>query len=127
MSSLGNAEILGKNLRRYIEQSGKMDKEIAEAVGVSAATITEWTKGRKYPRINKIEALARYFHIQKSDLIEEYHEEEPGTHPVTKEARILAGGIDKLPKEQREQAIAVVRAMFAQYADFFADTTSDDK
>lgn len=39
--------------------------------------------------------------------------------PVTQEARILVAGIDKLPKEQREQALAVVKAMFSQYSGIF--------
>ena len=70
-----NAVILGKNLRNYIEQSGMLDKEVASAVGVSPATLSEWTKGKKYPRIDKIELLANLFHVQKSDLIEEKKEE----------------------------------------------------
>lgn len=38
----------------------------------------------------------------------------------TPEARILAQGIDKLPKEQREQAVNVFRAMFSpQYSNLF--------
>lgn len=45
--------------------------------------------------------------------------------PVTAEARILAKGIDKLPKEQREQALSVIRAMFAKYADYFEKETND--
>lgn len=39
--------------------------------------------------------------------------------PVTSEARILARGIDKLPEDERKKALAVVQAMFAQYADYF--------
>lgn len=51
-----------------------------------------------------------------------YIDTDPDTssdQPVTPEARILAKGIDKLPKEQREQALSVIRAMFAKYADYF--------
>ena len=44
----------------------------------------------------------------------------------TPEARILARGIDKLPREQREQALAVVRAMFVKYADYFEKENHDD-
>ena len=46
----------------------------------------------------------------------------------TDEARILAAGVDKLPKAQREQALAVVRAMFTQYSDYFTggEKTDDD-
>lgn len=39
--------------------------------------------------------------------------------PHTSEARILAKGIDRLPPHEREQALAVVRAMFDQYAGYF--------
>lgn len=44
-------------------------------------------------------------------------ESAPAIH--TEEARILAKGIDKLPKELREQALSVIRAMFVKYADYF--------
>ena len=46
--------------------------------------------------------------------------------PQTVEARTLARGIDKLPQEQRQQALNVVKAMFAKYADYF-DKESDDE
>ena len=35
------------------------------------STVRDWTNGRAYPRIDKIEMLANYFGIQKSDLIED--------------------------------------------------------
>lgn len=47
----------------------------------------------------------------------------PAIH--TEEARILAKGIDKLPKEQREQALSVIRAMFVKYADYFEKENHD--
>ena len=40
---------------------------------------------------------------------------------VTPEARIVSGGMDRLPKEQREQILAVVRAMFANNPDLFKE------
>lgn len=71
MTNLGNKETLAKNLSYYIDKSGKTKKEIAEIVKVAPSTLNEWTKGKKYPRIDKIELLANYFKILKSDLIEE--------------------------------------------------------
>ena len=71
MTSLGNKQIFAKNLVYYIERSGKSQKDIAEVVGVAASTFNDWCKAKKYPRIDKIEILANYFGIQKSDLIEE--------------------------------------------------------
>jgi transcriptional regulator with XRE-family HTH domain len=68
-------EVFAKNLRYYMENRGKSQKELAEIVGVSAPTMNEWLKAKKYPRIDKIEILANYFGILKSDLIEEKTEE----------------------------------------------------
>ena len=64
-------EVFAKNLSYYMELSNKNQKEMAAIVGVSAPTFNEWLKAKKFPRIDKIEKLAQYFGILKSDLIEE--------------------------------------------------------
>ena len=76
MSGLGNKEIFAKNLRYYIDRSGKTQKDFADIVGVAYSTFNDWVNAKKYPRIDKIEILANYFGIQKSDLIEEKMTEE---------------------------------------------------
>lgn len=45
-------------------------KTLCEAMGYKYSTVSEWLQGNKYPRIDRIEALARYFSIPKSVLIE---------------------------------------------------------
>ena len=71
MSSIGNKEVFARNLAMYLQRSGKSQREMAEIVGVSSSTFNEWLKAKKYPRIDKIEFLANYFGVLKSDLIEE--------------------------------------------------------
>lgn len=71
MTNLGNKEVMAKNLQYYVERSGKSQKELSEIVGVATSTFNDWMKAKKYPRIDKIELLARHFGILKSDLIEE--------------------------------------------------------
>lgn len=73
-SSIGNKEILAKNLTHYIEKTGRTQREICEFVGVATSTLNDWVKGKKYPRIDKIEMLADFFGIMKSDLIEDHEE-----------------------------------------------------
>lgn len=68
-------EVFAKNLRKYMESRGVSQKELAEIIGVSAPTMNDWLQAKKYPRIDKIEKLANYFRILKSDLIEEKSEE----------------------------------------------------
>lgn len=69
--AIWSKEVFAKNLRFYMESRGKTQKELANIVGVSAPTMNEWLKAKKYPRIDKIDILADYFGILKSDLIEE--------------------------------------------------------
>ena len=71
MSVIGNKAILAKNLNKYIALSGKDRRELAEIWGFPYSTVSEWVNGRKYPRIDRIEIMADYFGILKSDLIEE--------------------------------------------------------
>ena len=75
VSNIGNKETMSKNLKYYIEKSGKDRRELAETWGFPYSTITEWINGKKYPRIDRIEVMADYFGILKSDLIEEKTEE----------------------------------------------------
>ena len=75
MTSLGNKAIMSKNLKHYIERSGKDRRELAETWGFPYSTVTDWINGKKYPRIDRIEIMADYFGILKSDLIEEKTEE----------------------------------------------------
>lgn len=75
MSNIGNKETMSKNLKYYIEQSGKDRKTLAEIWGFPYSTVTDWINGKKYPRIDRIEVMADYFRILKSDLIEEKTED----------------------------------------------------
>lgn len=68
--------IFARNLTRYIAQSGKTQKELADMLGVAQSTFNNWCTGVRYPRMDKVEQLADYFNIKKSDLIEEKLTEE---------------------------------------------------
>ena len=71
MTKEWSKRVLARNLKKYMQESGKSQKEMAEVVGVSAPTFNEWINAKKYPRIDKIQIMADYFGIKKSDLIEE--------------------------------------------------------
>ena len=64
-------KIFSKNLSFYLEKSGKSQKEVAKAIGVIPQTFNTWCTGQSIPRMGSVQALADYFGIGKSDLIEE--------------------------------------------------------
>lgn len=64
-------KIFARNLNKYLEQYDKTQKEVADAIGVIPSTFNTWCLGIALPRMGKVQALADYFHINKSDLIED--------------------------------------------------------
>lgn len=81
ISNLGNKEIMAKNIVRYMELNGVDRNKLSADLGISYTTITDWVKGKTYPRIDKIEMMANYFGINKSDLVEEKKYTDENSHP----------------------------------------------
>lgn len=71
MSGLGNKEIFSKNLRALMERFGKDRNQMCADLNFKYTTFADWYNGNKYPRIDKIEQIANYFGVLKSDLIED--------------------------------------------------------
>ena len=72
---MDNKNIFAANLNYYMKLHGKSRRDVCEDLGFSYYTFTDWVKGKKYPRMDKVEMLANYFGILKSDLIEERTDE----------------------------------------------------
>lgn len=110
MSSIGNKEIFARNLSYFVKRSGRDQKEIAEIVGVAPSTFNEWVKAKKYPRIDKVEILANYFGIQKSDLIEQKEEKAPIELRLNEGEKLLIELFRQVPAEQQELVLGMIRA-----------------
>ena len=65
-------KIISENLNRLMERRGTTQLELAEYMGVSQTTISNWCKGVKMPRMDKIDKLCRFFHINRSDLMNDH-------------------------------------------------------
>jgi transcriptional regulator with XRE-family HTH domain len=103
MSDLGNREIFAQNLNWYLAEAGKERSEVCEALKINYSTMTEWLNARKYPRIDKIELLANYFGIRKSDLIERRNMVERGDMPDLRAAFL------SLSPDKQAQALDYLR------------------
>ena len=113
MSAIGNKEVFARNLAMYLQRSGKSQREMAEIVGVSSSTFNEWLKAKKYPRIDKIEFMANYFGILKSDLIEEEEDKKisPDELGLTEGEKALIKLLRRVPVA--EQPIVIEKILSA--------------
>lgn len=115
--------MVGDRIKEARLALGYSAEQVAAFLNVSPATVYRYENGDISKLPSKfIKPLADYLCISPSYLMEwedEPSEEKSSNPPKTIEARIISGGIDKLPKEQRELAVRVMQTVFAQYADYF--------
>ena len=108
MSNIGNKETFAKNLTYYLSICGKEQKEVAGDIGVATSTFNEWVKGKKYPRIDKIEMLANYFRIKKSDLIED-KKTTPEEQGLSEGEKMLLDLFRQIPEDQQQLVLGMIR------------------
>ena len=123
--------MIGERMKQARLALGYSAEQVAAFLNVSPATIYRYENGDISKLPSKfIKPLAEYLCVSPSYLMGWSDDNTPAdpsaVHLNTPEARILAPGIDKLPKEQREQALAVIRAMFVKYADYFEKENDND-
>lgn len=111
MSDLGNKKVFAENLSRYMTEAQKDRMDICEALGLKYSTLTEWLNGKKYPRIDKIEMLANYFGIQKSDLIEDHKKSDTQDDP---DIRLIARARKQMSPEDQAKMMSVLKLMFSE-------------
>ena len=103
---MDNKNIFANNLKRQMELKGVSRNDICNALGISYFTVTDWVNGKKYPRMDKVEMLANFFGILKSDLIEDKTGEEkeiPGESiKLTEDEEMLLNLFRQIPEDQQK-------------------------
>lgn len=92
-----NKAIMAKNIQYYMDLHGKTRNELCKALDIKYTTLTDWVKGNSYPRIDKIELMAHYFGIEKSDLVEDHSRLPRNAIPYTPRATVsvpLVGAVN---------------------------------
>lgn len=68
---MNNKEILSKNLRKELDKKDLTPTEFSRIMNYPETTVFNWIHGKSYPRIDKIQEMADFFDIYKSDLTED--------------------------------------------------------
>lgn len=63
-------KIFAQNLTYFMRDKHVNTVDVAKHLGVSKSIVSDWCNAKKMPRMDKIERLASYFGISKSELIE---------------------------------------------------------
>lgn len=108
---MDNKDVFASNLKRLMELNGKTRNDISNALGISYFTITDWVKGKKYPRMDKVEMLANYFGVQKTELIEDQkNKPSPEEIQLNEGEQLLIDLFRKIPEDQQGLVLNLIRA-----------------
>ena len=116
-----NKKIFVKNLNYYMTINNKKQADLVTELGLKTSTVSDWVNGKKYPRVDKMQLLADYFGILKSDLTEE-HETSKLTDDIElqeyleelknrSEMRMLFSLAKGATKEDVEKAVKIIEAL----------------
>lgn len=116
-----NKKIFAKNLNYYMTTNNKTQSDLVTDLNLTASTVSDWANGKKYPRVDRMQLLADYFGILKSDLTEE-HETSKMTDDIElqeyleelknrSELRMLFSLTKGATKEDVEKAVRIIEAL----------------
>ncbi len=63
--------LFAKNLNHYLQLNDRTQLDLANHLGVSTSAVSAWCRGAKIPRMDKVDAMCKYFGIRRSDLMED--------------------------------------------------------
>ena len=66
-----NKKVMARNILHYMEVNNVTATDVCKACGFKQNTFSDWVNAKTYPRIDKIELMANYFHINKAYLVED--------------------------------------------------------
>lgn len=116
-SSLGNKEVMAKNIRRHLNKLGLNVKDFASEMDFKYSTVLDWVNAKTYPRIDKIELMANYFKVEKADLIEEYGSRKKVlSSEINFDPRqaILLSNYNKLNDNRKDKLVRVSEKLLAE-------------
>ena len=96
-------KIFSQNLNYYMSLNRKTQSDIINDLGYNKSAVSTWCNGTRLPRMDKVDALAKYFGINRSDLIEEKDQHERNLLSARDErdiSRRLEKTLDDLENQQ---------------------------
>lgn len=83
-------KIFSKNLNYFMALNNKTQVDIINDLGFNKSAVSTWCNGTRLPRMDKVDALAKYFGINRSDLIENHEYKQSSGYYTNRETAKVA-------------------------------------
>lgn len=121
--------IAGNRIRELRLRNHMTLEDVAKHLNVGKQAIYKYEQGTvtNIP-LENLEKMAELFNTTPQYLAgwsSDFPDQLPAS-AQTQESRIISAGIDKMPKERREQALKILQVAFSEYADYFKEDPDND-
>lgn len=83
-------KIFAENLKYYMKLHNKNQADLINDLGFNKSSVSTWCNGTRLPRMDKVDILAKYFDINRSDLIEDKDTEHKQSYYLNPETSRIA-------------------------------------
>jgi len=107
----------GDRIRELRQRNGMTLDDVAKHLGINRQAVYKYEQGivTNIP-LDKIEKMSELFCVSPGYLSGWTDDQPPEPQfPVTQEARIISFAVDKMPPADRERALKLLEAVYADY------------
>lgn len=90
MSEEDFKKIFSRNLNYFLSLNSKTQADLVNDLGFNKSAVSTWCNGTRLPRMDKVDTLAKYFGIKRSDLIEAHTDEQTSGYYTNSETADMA-------------------------------------
>lgn len=98
--------MIGDNIKKLIVNQGMTQTQLADALGISNGTLSDWIRGRYYPRHKYLVAMSEVFGISVDEITREND-----TVSLDEKMKSL---FNSLSEENQKQTIEYMRFLLHQ-------------
>lgn len=95
--------IVAANLKRLMKEKGVAASDVCRALDIPNATFSDWLNAKTYPRISKLDKLAQYFGVTKSDIVDLHVDKDDPLFPAARVKPALDDDLSDLLEELRNR------------------------
>ncbi len=106
--------IFQNNLLKYMKKNGKTQTDISRDLNISLTTVSGWYHGINFPRPDKMQLLADYFHVNVEDLIREKNDSSNIESKKEKTIRAIRRASDNMTDEDLDKMIDLLSIAFKE-------------
>ncbi|MCR4792438.1 MAG: helix-turn-helix domain-containing protein [Lachnospiraceae bacterium] len=98
-------QVFSKNLRHYVDMSGKEQKQVSLDLGIKPTTFNNWIKTKSMPAVSCIRMIADYFGIDFTDLVDPHSDYELQRLDSERKENRLLNLFNSLNKEGQDRIL----------------------